>query len=137
MKKSILAAFMITVVSFSGVGRSKSIRASDMTTEQWAQLTASGPQDLIVEFRQGDEVPLTFSSEGSLLESIQTGVSYVKVKRSFWIQLQKNEAKISLDGITFKPLREIITGSFTAEAGTNSPGVPVNAINLILKASLK
>lgn len=101
------------------------------------ELTTRPPQDLIVEFRQGDEIPITFSSQGDLLETVLTGVSYIKVKRTFWLQIQNDHVQISMDGSHFHELKKIITGSFMVGASGPTPNAPVNAINLALKAFLK
>jgi hypothetical protein len=137
MKRQIAAALTLGVILLAGAAHSKTFHAGDMTSNQWSQLMASGPQEVVVEFRQGDEIPISFASEGDLLETSQTGISYVKVKRSFWVRIHQNDIEMSLDGSTFKPFKEVISGSFTAGAGANQPGIPVNSINLVLKTLLK
>lgn len=139
MKSIIAIGLVLTAVLFGGVSKAqpKVLRAGEMTSKQWAEVTEVGMQNVIVEFRQGDEIPVTLNSEGDLLETVQSGVSYVKVKQSFWLQLHQDKVEISLDGASFKQLNEVVSGSFSAGAGANAPGVPVNAISLLLKAFLK
>ena len=113
------------------------LRAGEMNGEQWSHLMAGGDDEVIVEFRQGDEIPVSLSAEGDLLETNQTGVTYLHVKKSFWISGKNNELKMSLNGQDFRPFSDVVTGSLSADAGASAPGVPVNAINLMLKMFLK
>ncbi len=138
--KTLLSTTLILGALFIGgttTAQPKILRAGEMSSQQWSELTASDSQDIIVEFRQGDEIPVSFTSEGDLIETVQTGVSYIKVKKSFWLQLQNDNVKISLNGVSFKNLNDVIRGSFSAGASANTPGIPVNSIHLMLKAFLK
>jgi hypothetical protein len=72
-----------------------------------------------------------------LLETSKPSVSYLRVKKNFWIKMLNNDVTLSLDGISFKPLNQVIAGSFSAEAGAGQAGLPVSAIELTLKALLK
>jgi hypothetical protein len=47
------------------------------------------------------------------------------------LRIEKNRAEVSL------AFQEAISGSFMAGAGPGRPGIPVNAINLVLKTKLK
>jgi len=80
---------------------------------------------------------IAHSAQGDLLETKKPRINYVHVKQTFWLKLQNNEVVISLDGSNFKPLNQVIRGSITAEAGATQTGLPVNAIELSLKALLK
>lgn len=132
----ILALVLIGVSDVGAAAPRKTIRAVDMTSADWSEIQRA-KQDIVVEFRFGDEIPVSFASEGDLLETTVTGVSYVKVKRDFWLSISKTGVEMSLDGSQFEPISDVVTGSFTAGAGSQSPGHPVNAINLMLKANLK
>ena len=136
MKKQFLAVTII--LALSGAAHARTIRASELSSEQWGQALQSG-QQVTVEFRQGDEIPVSFSAQGDFLETSQAGVSFVKVKKNFWLRMVQNELQASIDGLAFNPLKDIATGSFEVGAGNGQtqPGVPVNAINMILSATLK
>ena len=137
MKKQITVLAVAGALLMSAQVQARTVRAGDMTASQWSQLMSQGSEELTVEFRQGDEIPVSFGSTGDLLETTTTGVSYVKVKRQFWLQLGERGVQMSLDGNSFRPLQDVVTGSFSAGAGSAQPGIPVNAINLMLKANLK
>jgi hypothetical protein len=136
MVAGLLGLLLLGISDVGAAAPAKAMRAVDMTSEDWSELQKA-KQEVIVEFRQGDEIPVSFSSEGDLLESTVTGVGYVKVKRSFWMRICQSGIEMSLDGSQFKPLSDVVSGSFTAGAGAQTPGVPVNAINMMLKATLK
>jgi hypothetical protein len=114
------------------------VRATQLTSKIVNDLQKGAVQDLIIDFRQGDRLPLTFQSEGDLLETNQTVPSYVAVKRPFWIRITKNQVMISLDGLNYKKLNDVLNGSITANASddSNASGT-ANAISVILKAYLK
>ena len=115
----------------------KTVRATDLGSDVWAQLSVGSKSELVVEFRSGDELPVSFSAEGDFLETSQTGVSYVKIKRDFWIKLVGNDVQLSLDNVSYKPIQDVVKGSFSAGANAGNPGGPANAINLVLSAYLK
>jgi hypothetical protein len=85
----------------------------------------------------GDELPVSFSAKGDLLETSRTGVSYVSVKRNFWLKVQGNNVQLSLDGNTYKAITEMLTGSFMAGADSEENGGVANSIHLVLKAALR
>ena len=129
--------FFLAALLLSLPANAKTIRASELSSTEWSEIS-KGKEVITVEFRLGDELPVSFSAKGDFLETSRAGVSYVKVKKSFWLRLEKpDELDASLDGITFKPLKDIANGSFEAGAGQTLPGVPVNAINLVLTAVAK
>lgn len=137
MVAGLLGLLLLGISEVGGAAApARAIRAVDMKSSDWNEIQ-NAKQNVVVEFRQGDEIPVSFASEGDLLESTVTGVGYVRVKRDFWMRICQTGIEMSLDGTTFKPLSDVVSGSFTAGAGAQSPGVPVNAINLMLKANLK
>ena len=139
MKKTIQALTIIMGIGLVGAAHAKTIRATEMNSSLWSQFAAgaTAAEEVTVEFRHGDELPVSFGAEGDFLETTRTGTSYVSVKRNFWLKLQKNEVQISLDGSTFKQMKEVVAGSFAAGASSEQNGGTANAINLVLKANLK
>lgn len=136
MKKAMIVVAMFGLL-LTGAAEAKTIRATEMTGSLWQRLTAGTAEELIVEFRQGDELPVSFTAEGDLIETSRAGVSYVSVKRNFWLKLQNNDVQMSLDGSAYRPVKDMLTGSLTAGAGSEENGGIANAINLGLKANLK
>lgn len=137
MKAKIQMIILAISLCIGGIANAKTVRATEMNSDLWSKLTAGISSELIVEFRQGDELPVTFSSKGDFLETVQIGTSYVEVKRDFWLKLQGNDVQMSLDGNTYKPISDVATGSFSAGANSGSNGGPANAINLVLESYLK
>ncbi len=135
--KNVFGVVMMLSLLLGSSAEAKTIRATEMSGSLWSRLTAGSAEELIVEFRQGDELPVSFSAEGDLLETSRVGVSYVQVKRSFWLKLENNDVQMSLDGTAFKPIKDMVTGSLTAGAGSGDNGGIANAINLGVKANLK
>jgi hypothetical protein len=115
--------------------QAKTIRATELNAGFWSQLQSRAAGDVTVEFRQGDEIPVTFSAQGDFLESTQSGTTYVSVKRNFWIKIVGNDLEMSLDGATFKPLDQMVKRSISADAGAGSN--PIGAINVVLQAFMK
>lgn len=133
---TIILAGLLTVGHLA-TAQTRVLRASEMNSEQWSEILKNGSEEVTVEFRQDDEIPVSFSAQGDLLETSKSGISYVQVKKSFWLKLQNNDVVLSLDGTNFKPLNQVIGGSFSAGASSGQSGLPVNAIELSFKALLK
>lgn len=136
MKMKMLAVGMLLLSGFAQAN-GKVVRATEMGTTIWSDLSKGKLGDVVVEFRQGDELPVTFEAQGDLIETRQTSVSYVGIKRNFWIRISQNDVEISLDGATFKKLNEVLTGSLNVGAGSAQNGGVADAINIIFKAFLK
>ena len=139
MKQTINTIILVGLIAVGhlATAQTRLLRASEMNSDQWSEILTKGSEDVTVEFRQGDEIPVSFSAQGDLLETKKPGISYVQVKQTFWFKLQNNDVVISLDGSNFKPLNQIVSGSFSASAGAAQSGLPVNAVELSLKALLK
>jgi hypothetical protein len=133
----IIAFTGLFITSLFATAQTKLIRANEISSDQLTEIFQKNSQGITVEFRQGDEIPISFSAEGDLLETSKPSVSYLRVKKNFWIKMLNNDVTLSLDGISFKPLNQVIAGSFSAEAGAGQAGLPVSAIELTLKALLK
>lgn len=117
--------------------QAKTIRASALGASVWSEITKGKLSDVIIEFRQGDELPVSFSAEGDLFETTQSSVGYVGIKKNFWIKLQNNKILMSLDNLSFKEIKDVISGSFEAGTGASQNGGLANTLNLALKAYLK
>lgn len=115
----------------------KVVRATEMGSTMWSDLTRGKLSDIVVEFRQGDELPVSFEAQGDLIETRQSSVSYVGIKKNFWLRLSQNNVEISLDGTTFKKLGDVLNGSLEAGAGSAQNGGVADAISIVFKAFLK
>jgi hypothetical protein len=130
---------LVGMLLLSGVvhASGKVVRATDMGATMWSDLTHGKLGDVVVEFHQGDDLPVTFEAQGDLMETRQTSVSYVGIKKNFWLRLSQNNVEISLDGTTFKKMGDVLTGSLEAGAGSAQNGGVADAINIVFKAFLK
>jgi hypothetical protein len=117
--------------------QAKTIRATDLGSSVWSEIRKGKLSDVTIEFRQGDELPVSFSADGDLFETTQSSVGYVGIKRNFWIKLQNSNILMSLDNSNFKDIKEVISGSFEAGTGADQNGGLANTLNLALKAYLK
>ena len=125
------------LLSIASQASGKVIRATEMGATMWSDLSRGKLGDVVVEFRQGDELPMSFEAQGDLVETRQTSVSYVGIKKNFWLRLSQNNVEISLDGATFKKMSDVLTGSLEAGAGLAQNGGVADAINVVFKAFLK
>lgn len=139
MDKRLTATIVaLGLMILASMTEAKTIRATEMNSTMWAELHQGRYTDVIVEFRKGDELPISLAAQGDLIESSQPATTFVSVKRNFWIKGQENKLLISIDGVTFKNFSDILTGSIIADARTEEPGGGVaSAMNLLLKANLR
>jgi hypothetical protein len=133
--KSVLLAACVLLMA--GVSEAKTVRATEMNGTLWSNLSKGALSDIIIEFRQGDELPVNLTAEGDLMETTQTATSYIGIKRNFWLKVQNTKIQISLDGTNFKEMNEVLSGSIEAGAGSDQNGGIANAINVAFKAFLK
>jgi hypothetical protein len=124
------------ILLFAGLSEAKTIRATELGEALWSNLSKGDLDGMIVEFHEGDELPVNLSAEGDLLETTRSASSFVAVKKNFWIKAKQNKLRISFDGATYKDITDALTGSIGAGAGTGQGG-PANGINLSFKATLK
>ena len=115
----------------------KSIRATDLNPSVWQELQKGQIEKLIVEFREGDELPVTMEAKGDLIVTTQSNPSYVQVRKNFWMEATANDVQMSLDGVHYQPIRNLVTGTLSVSANADSQGGPANAINVLLDAKLK
>lgn len=138
MKKKTRSVICVAcLLFFAGLSEAKTIRATEMNGSLWSNLSAGTLNDITIEFRQGDELPVHITAEGDLIETTQTATSYVGIKRKFWLKVQQTKIQISLDGTTFKDMSDVLSGRIEAGAGSDQNGGFANAINVIFKAFLK
>jgi hypothetical protein len=133
-KLGIIVAVWVVVWSAPTFSESpqKIVRATE-----WAMTAGSGGvlhDGITIEFRRGDQLPVTVTAAGDLIETTQQATSYVGVKRDFWIKAEDDKIMISFDGQSFRPFNEALTGHFQAGAGG---GGIASAIQIGFAAYLK
>jgi hypothetical protein len=137
MNKTKSAVIAVCLLFFAGVSEAKTVRATEMNSALWSNLSKGTLSDIIIEFRQGDELPVNLTAEGDLMETTQSATSYIGIKRNFWLKVQASKIQISLDGTTFKEMSDVLSGRIEAGAGSDQNGGIANAINVAFKAFLK
>lgn len=135
MKRIFTVLALFATIVAAATSEAKTVRATEITPGMLAQLKSNDA--LVVEFRQGDQLPVNISAVGDLIETAGSGSTVVTVKRNFWLMLQNNDVQISLDGSTYKPIKEVLTGSLSADAEASQPGSPANLINVVFATYLK
>ena len=108
-----------------------------MDSHKWSELYQGKMQEVTIEFREGDELPMTFVAEGDLFATSQSPVTYISIKRNFWIKISENALVMSLDGVTFKPFTQVITGSFNVGGKPDQTTGSIDSIQAVLKTYLK
>lgn len=139
MKCITIKLLVMSLLLVSGVAYAdgKVVRATDMADNMWSDLSKGKLGDVSIEFRQGDQLPVTFEAQGDLIETRQTSVSYIGIKKNFWLRVRRNEVEISWDGATFKKLNEVLKGSLEVGAGSTENGGVANAITIMFKSFMK
>jgi hypothetical protein len=120
-----LIPVLILALSTIGCASGPPPRTVPVTEMQGVSEFAKG-QPLIIEFREGDALPLDFSLQGPLLESAKDAPPIIlTAKRRFFLRIDGDGLKTSLDGVDFS--RNAATpGSFqigigaTRERGTRA-----------------
>jgi hypothetical protein len=126
-------AALILVASFS---EARNIRATDLDSKEWSHFFAGEYNDWIIEFRQGDEIPVSLTAEGDFFETNQIHSTPLYIKKNFWLKINDKKGVLaSLDGTNFQPLPQFATGTLTVGAGSQN-GV-ANGINMNIKAIQK
>lgn len=137
MKQTIQTALAAFSLLFTTLAEAKAIRATEMTSSQWSEFYSGKSQDLVVEFREGDELPVSLEAEGDLVATRQASTTYINVKKNFWMRLSQNDVVMSFDGQKFLPINKLITGSFTAGVNRNQGDEIANSIQLRFSAFLR
>ncbi|MGZ3772222.1 MAG: hypothetical protein ACXVCY_00010 [Pseudobdellovibrionaceae bacterium] len=137
MKQLTIAALAFCVILSAELALAKNIRATEMTDSQWSQLYSGKLIDCVIEFREGDNLPVTFAAEGDLFTSTQSSVAHVGVKRNFWVRVNEKNVEMSLDGINYKPINDVVGGNFSVGTNENQDGGVADSIQMNLKLFLK
>lgn len=133
MQVSAVAALILVAV-FS---EAHTLRATDLDSATWTKVFSGQIQNLIVEFHQGDELPVTVSAEGDFFETLRTQPTPLSIKKNFWLKVNQDSLLVSLDGNDFKPLPQVASGTLAFGTGAGDSGGRANLLNINLKAYQK
>lgn len=139
-KKMILVILTLLLCSTVNASVENSIRVSKLSSELIARIQKGEVKNLIVEFKEGDRLPVNLKAEGDLFESVDSNPTFAEVKKDFCVKVDGSNLLMSLDGVNFKPFNQMARGSVsvgTNADGNNGTGFPAGAINIIFSAFLK
>jgi len=137
MKILLQAATLTALIMVATMSEAQTLRATDIDSTTWSKVFSGKMNGVTIEFRQGDELPLTFSAEGDFFETRQIYETPVTIKKSFWMMVDKNAILFSVDGSNYKPLPQVARGNFLFGAGSNPGDARANSLNMQLKAYMK
>lgn len=137
MRKFALFLMISLMVALEPLQAKIILRATELNDRSIAEILKMNSEEVIVEFRKSDEIPLVFKAEGDLLETTHPAINYVTVKKDFWIKLVGNDLQISFDNNQFKNISEVLTGSIQAGAGLDQNLGVANSINILFRALKK
>jgi hypothetical protein len=79
-------------------------------------------QPLVIEFQEGDVIPLHFKLDGPFVKSADDAAPIpLRVVRHFYLRIDKSGIKSSADGKTFDA-KPVAPGSFQIGVGANKDG---------------
>ena len=117
-----------------------SIRATELGINFLTKIQKGEIQNVTIEFREGDHLPINIRAEGDLFESVDNNSTLIEIKKNFFIRIYDSEVTMSFDGVTFKPFKETVGGSLSIGAspvGNDTNNFPVSAIGVLFKAFIK
>ena len=125
MKRSFMYLFLILgmVLGALHYSEAKIVRIYDLQDQDFEDLDGKKIDELIIEFRQGDKLPLTLKAEGDLIESSSKSAvpTDFLIKRNFWIKFERDALTMSLNGDNFGPVSDSLTGNLSVGARVNKP----------------
>ena len=137
MKQFFQASMIAALILVATMSEAQTLRATDIDSNTWSKVFAGQMQGVVIEFRQGDYLPINFTAEGDFFETRQTQPNYLSIKKSFWMMVVKKDLLFSVDGTNYKPLPQVAQGSLMLGAGTDENSGRANVLNINLKATQK
>lgn len=138
MKQVLQITSVAIFILYAAISEASAIRAQDMDQATWGKAFAGQLKDYLIEFRQGDILPVSFTVEGDFFETQQAQATPLKIKKDLWMKVDGSKFEFSLDGTNFKPLPQMAQGMFTIGASSSdASGGRATGINMNLKAYQK
>jgi hypothetical protein len=129
LKPVLLSAFCLLTTNAFG----KTLRPADLS-EKELQNFFKGQTSDVIEFREGDQIPVVLKAECDILESTSPAPTMVEVKKGFYLKFEDEQLLMSWDGGDFKPYRDLIAGKLEVKANESSP---VSGVDIIFGAFIK
>lgn len=137
MKHFIQIATIAALILVATLSEAQTLRATEIDSGTWEKVFNGQLQGVVIEFRSGDALPINFMAEGDFFETRQTQVSFLNIKKNFWMMAMKKDLLFSLDGTNYKPLPQVASGSLMVGTGSDQNGGIANSLNINLKAFQK
>lgn len=135
MKTKIILLFLAT---FSAIASQAEVfRVGELTDQVWEQYDRGEIKELVIEFKKDDWLPVNTLVEGDFLESQTNEPNQLLVKRNFFVKMNEKSVLLSLDGLTYKPIQDMVRGSLQVGTSSGRRGGAANALNVTLRAFIK
>jgi hypothetical protein len=116
------------------------IRVQNLTAEYLSKIQKGEITNTIIEFIEGDQLPINIKAEGDLFESMNNNPTFVEVKKHFFVKIMNSTITMSFDGTIFKPIQELLGGTLSVDASSSNNDnldFPASVINLVFNAFIK
>lgn len=125
-RKLFLLFFVLSIVLVGTVNAApRKVLFSELSKNEFTKILKGNPTNLIIEFTQGDHIPVTITASGDLFEFSDIESQNLAVKRTFFLNFtEMPNLLMSWNGEKFVPFRELVSGSY--EIGFS--GQPANQV---------
>ncbi len=115
-----------------------SIRVTKLSSNLIKKIQKGEVEDLVVEFKLGDRLPVNLKAEGDLFESVDSNPTFVEVKKDFYLNIKGSSLNMSLDGVNFKPFTKVAKSKLSISTPNDNAieNYPASAINLVFSSLL-
>lgn len=113
MKKPVIQLFVILALTLTTLHYAQAdvLRWADLTDEHWKLLEDKKMDEIILEFRKDEKIPIEFSILGDLLQTEkQEPKTVLQVQRNFWVKFDNDQIALSLNGEQFQPIPDLLSG---------------------------
>jgi hypothetical protein len=133
-----LTILLLNCFNLSFADTKQVIRASKTEGNFLSILQKNGLKNAVIEFRSGDYLPVKVKMDGDFFKSIDENLTYIEVKKGFFLKIENNKLVISLDGTNYKSLSESITGMFAFYTGAEEDdNNTAQYLHFLLSANIK
>lgn len=116
------------------------IRSTTLNSEFVSKIQKGEVENVVIEFLEGDRLPINIKAEGDLFESADSNSTFVGVKKHFFVKIMKSSITMSFDGEIFKSPKELLSGSLSVGASSSNgdtQNFPASVIHIVFNAFIK
>lgn len=141
MLKRVIVLIGALLLSTSLMAESNvTIRSTKLNAEFLNKIQKGEVENTVIEFIEGDRLPINLKAEGDLFESADSNPTFVEVKKHFFVKIMKNDATMSFDGEIYKPIKELLRGSGRVNVSSSNGDLqhfPASVITIVFSAFIK